>query len=131
MRPMRSLKIFSSTADAMVVVFPREQHARLKQSTQTSWFGILLPNYRVKARTSNCHLSESLAQTIFHVLGDESADVPAQPEDLFHQSRTYVGIRLRGHHEHGFDTRLQAAVHESHLEFIFVVADRADTAQNR
>jgi hypothetical protein len=37
---------------------------------------------------------------------------------------------LSGEEEDGFDLRLQAAVHQGHLEFVFVVGDGADAAHD-
>ena len=47
-----------------------------------------------------------------------------------HQARADVGILVGGHHENGLQGGLELAVHQRHLQFVFVVADRPDAAQD-
>ena len=58
------------------------------------------------------------------------AHPPAELEDLLHQPRREIRVALRGHHEHGLDARVQAAVHERHLELVLEVRDRAQPAHD-
>ncbi len=54
----------------------------------------------------------------------------AQTENLLDEAGADVGILFGGHHEDGFKLRGQAAVHQCHLEFVFVITDGADAAQD-
>src|SRR6185369_3528335 len=56
-------------------------------------------------------------------------NVPTESEDFFHQAGTDERVCLIGHHEHGFDIRAKAAIHESHLQLVFVIRDGANTAE--
>ena len=62
--------------------------------------------------------------------GNQAFDGSAKLRDLAHQARTQVRILFGRHHEHRLQPRLEFAVHQRHLEFVFVVADGANPAQD-
>ena len=55
---------------------------------------------------------------------------PAELEDLLHEPRREVRVALGRHHEDGLDARVQAPVHERHLELVLEVGDRAEAAHD-
>ena len=59
---------------------------------------------------------------------DEAVDGAAETKNFFDQTRADEGVLGVGHEEDGFDVGRKAAVHEGHLELVFVVADGADAA---
>ena len=71
-----------------------------------------------------------LLQSFFHDLGNQTRHRSTQFRDLFHEARTEIRIIFRRHHEHGFDVGRQAAIHQSHLEFVFVVGDGANSTND-
>ena len=56
--------------------------------------------------------------------------LPPQSDDFLHQPRADEGVRLAGHEKDGFDFGPKAAIHERHLQFVFVIRDGADAAQD-
>ena len=60
----------------------------------------------------------------------EPFDGAAELGHFAHDARAEIAVFFRGHHEDGFDVGLETAVHERHLEFVFVVGDGADAAED-
>src|SRR5579864_2085599 len=56
---------------------------------------------------------------------NEFCDVSSELGELFDKARTQEQVTQAGGNEDGRDVRLQAAVHERHLEFAFKVGNRA------
>src|SRR4051794_28442128 len=77
-----------------------------------------------------CCAMEFLSQPLFHQFRHQPAHGTAKAKNLFDQPGAQIGISFRGHHEHGFQLRLQFAVHQGHLQLILVIADGADAAQH-
>src|SRR6266850_7743457 len=50
--------------------------------------------------------------------------------DFPHQLGTQVAVRFAGKHKHGFQPRLELAIHQRHLQFVFVIGNGADAAEN-
>jgi len=65
-----------------------------------------------------------------HRRRDEAPDVAAEAEDFFDQARGDEGVLDGGEHEDGLDFGAELAVHERHLQFVFVVGDGADAADD-
>ena len=42
----------------------------------------------------------------------------------------YIGILFGGHHENGFNARFQPAIHQSHLQLVFVVGNSSNAAHD-
>src|SRR5271168_2079934 len=73
---------------------------------------------------------KSFAQALFHEGWDEACNVSAEADDYLDQSGTDEGKGFAGEEESGFESGLQAAIHEGHLQFVFVVGDGADAAED-
>src|SRR5499425_368840 len=54
----------------------------------------------------------------------------AQLRNLAHQFRTQIAVGHARQHKHRLQPGLQLAVHQRHLQFILVIAHRANPAQN-
>ena len=67
---------------------------------------------------------------MFDARGDEAVDVAAEADDFFDEAGADEGEGFAGQEEDGFDFGTEAAVHEGHLEFVFVVGDGADAADD-
>ena len=50
--------------------------------------------------------------------------------DLANKLRAQVAIGLPGQHKNGFQARLEFAIHQRHLQFVFVVRNSADAAKD-
>src|SRR5581483_5442278 len=69
-------------------------------------------------------------QAFFHQVRDQALDRSAETDDLLHQPRTDIGVSFGRHHEHSLDLRAELAVHQGHLQLVFVIADGANAAEN-
>src|ERR1035438_6327321 len=76
---------------------------------------------------SHIHFLTNLLRDEFR---HQAIDGPAELRDFAYQTRTQVRIFFGGHHEHRFQTRLEFAVHQRHLEFVLIVAKGANAAQD-
>src|SRR6185312_15333153 len=72
-----------------------------------------------------------VVKPLFHLWGDEVSNRPTQPKDFFYQPRAQIGIGLSRHHENCLYRSIQLAVHQCHLQLIFIVADSPYAAQHR
>src|SRR6202522_893971 len=54
----------------------------------------------------------------------------AEARQFFDQARTEIAVLLGGQHKNGFDVRLDFAIHHGHLQFVFVIGDGADAADD-
>ena len=57
-------------------------------------------------------------------------DVAAEADDFFDEAGADEGVGFGGQEEDGFDFGAEAAIHKGHLEFVFVVGDGADAADD-
>src|ERR1017187_8203433 len=73
---------------------------------------------------------QTLAETLLYRWRNKPRNIPAQADNLFHQFRADERELLSGQQEYSLQLRLQAPVHQRHLQFIFVIRDRPDAAQN-
>src|ERR1051326_492925 len=73
---------------------------------------------------------EFIPQPLLHQLRHQPAHGAAKAKNLFDQPRAQVRVGLGWHHENSFQLRLQLAVHQRHLQFVFVVTDGADASQH-
>src|ERR1700733_10123177 len=69
------------------------------------------------------------AQASFDFRRHQAGYRSAEARDLAHQARTQITVSFGGQHEHCFQTGLKAAVHHGHLQFVLVVGDGADAAE--
>src|SRR5919109_925065 len=79
---------------------------------------------------ARCNSGDLRAQSLFHNRWNQPVQRAPMLSDLPHQLGTQVAIRFAGQHEHGFQTRLEFPVHQRHLQFIFIIRNSANTAQN-
>ena len=70
-------------------------------------------------------------EPLFHSGRHQAGDIAAQPDHFFHQMRTDERMRFTGHQEHRLDLRPQPPVHQRHLQFVLVVGDGANSANNQ
>src|SRR5215469_10392597 len=78
-----------------------------------------------------CRTLKFFTEPLLHQLRYQTPHRTTKSKNLFHQSRTQVGISLGRHHEDCFQMRLEFAVHQGHLQFVLIVADGANTTQDR
>src|SRR6185312_13222326 len=69
-------------------------------------------------------------QAFFHRRRNESGDVAAKAEDFLHEPRADEGELLSGEKKNSFESGLQAAIHERHLQLVFVIGNSADAAED-
>src|SRR2546421_6431430 len=69
-------------------------------------------------------------QALFNDGRDQTGQRTAEARDFTNQSSAQITVRLSRQHENGFESRLQLAVHQSHLQFVLIIGDGANTAQN-
>jgi hypothetical protein len=74
-------------------------------------------------------IQEVAAQAGFDGGGDEAPNIAAQADDLLDETRTDERVGLTGHEADGFDLGTQAAIHEGYLEFVLVVGNGPDAAE--
>jgi hypothetical protein len=74
------------------------------------------------------HLCELFPQRPLDYRVDQVRDVAPQAGDLTNQAGTEKGEMQGRNQEHGFETLVQLAVHQRHLELVFEIADGAKTA---
>src|ERR1700681_2476141 len=95
---------------------------------------------------SSCSLSQQVAglpwsllyetsrnfrsQSFFNDRRHKSLQGTAELGDLAHQLRTQVAIGFAGQHKYGFQAGFELAIHQCHLQFVFVVGDSANPAQD-
>src|SRR5262249_20090752 len=72
----------------------------------------------------------ALLQAGEHGIGYEPRDIAAEADDLLHESRARVEVRLARHHEDRLDLRLQVTVHHRHLELVLEVAGGAEATDD-
>src|SRR6266511_1400697 len=73
---------------------------------------------------------QARAQPALHGGWDHVDERAAERGDLAHQARTQIGVRSGRHHEDRFQAGIELTVHPRHLQFVLIVADRADAAQD-
>src|SRR5262245_5808254 len=78
-----------------------------------------------------CRTLKFFAEPLLHQLRYQPSHRTAKSKNLFDQARTQVGISFGRHHKDCFQVRLEFAVHQGHLQFVFIVADGANTTQYR
>src|SRR5579863_8392393 len=71
-----------------------------------------------------------LFQALFNNWRHQPVNGSAQLRNFTDQPGAQITVRLSGHHENRFDVGLKFAVHQRHLQFVFVIADGANSAQN-
>src|SRR6266478_585238 len=70
------------------------------------------------------------SQPLLHHGRHQSLQRAAELRDLSHELRAQVAISFAGQHEDGFQARLEFAIHQGHLQFVLVVGDGANAAQD-
>src|SRR6202158_4953656 len=91
--------------------------------------------------SSRCWRSNSLAvrpissrnfcaQPFLHHWRHQSLQRAAKLGDLTHQLRAQVTIRFARQHEYGFQARLEFAIHQRHLQFVLVIGNGANAAED-
>src|ERR1700688_3647464 len=75
-------------------------------------------------------LSNFSAQLLFYNRGNQVGQRSAKLRNFAHQFCAQITVRLAGQHENSFETWLQFALHEPHLQFVFVIGDGANAPQN-
>src|SRR5437773_9570754 len=70
------------------------------------------------------------AERLGDVRRDELLDVPAERGDLLDEARREERQVLGGHEEDGLERRVEAPVHERHLELVLEVRQRAQAAKD-
>ena len=87
---------------------------------------------RKMRQSASGHATRLIAITpLLHHLRYQILDRSTQLRNLPYQPGTKIRILLRWHHEHSLQFRMQFAVHQRHLQFVFIIADGANPAQNR
>ncbi len=61
---------------------------------------------------------------------NHASNVAAEACDFFNKARADVEMSFFRHHEYSFDIGREAAIHVGELEFVFKIANRAQTTQN-
>src|SRR5882672_6099205 len=84
--------------------------------------------YRALACTS--HSRNLCTQHLLDDGGHQIGQGRAVLRDFPHQLGTQVAVRLAGKHEHGLQPRLELAIHQRHLQLVFVIGNGADAAEN-
>src|SRR5260221_14060709 len=69
-------------------------------------------------------------QSLCHQFGYQAAHGASEPENFFYQARTQVRIGFGRHHENRFQLRLQFAVHQGHLQLVFIFAYEPNASQH-
>src|ERR1051325_9822368 len=62
---------------------------------------------------------------------DQPGNIAAQPEHLFHQPGAEERMRLARQQKKRFHLRPQTAIHQGHLQLVFVIGNCPDAAQHR
>src|SRR5260370_30131546 len=97
--------------------------SRLKVSASKT-----LRTFREGGGTSSKPIWHLSFQPFHNQRRNQRRDVTAELKDTLDKSRTDVGVLLSRHHEQSFEFRIELPVHHGHLKFVFVVADRPNTA---
>src|SRR6266403_1468389 len=76
------------------------------------------------------HSRNFSAQHLLDDGGHQIGQRRAVLRDFPHQLGTQIAVRFAGKHKHGLQPRFELAVHQRHLQLIFIIRDRADAAEN-
>src|SRR5260370_33121568 len=80
-----------------------------------------------------CRLNSSrnfCSQSFLNHRRHQSPQRAAELRDLAHQFRAQIAISFAGQHEHSFQARLEFAIHQRHLQFVLIIGDGANAAQD-
>src|SRR5215471_8749116 len=78
-----------------------------------------------------CCTLKFFTEPLLHQIRYQTPHGTAKSKNLFHQPRAQVRVSFGRHHEDCFQLRLEFAVHQGHLQFVFIVADGTNTTQDR
>src|SRR6516225_10355973 len=95
--------------------------------------GALSHRFRIVSRAGLGRLRTSgnlRAQPLLYDRRHQSLERRSQLRNLAHQLRTQIAVGDSRQHENGLEPRLQFPVHQRHLQFVLVIAYRANPAQN-
>ncbi len=73
---------------------------------------------------------EFFEQLLLDHVRHESPHRSARLRYFAHQTRADIRILVGGHHEHSLQRGFELAIHERHLQFVLIVADRANAAKD-
>src|SRR2546421_11990914 len=78
-----------------------------------------------KKRSRNFRL-----KALFDNRWNKSRQRRAELRDFAHELRTQVTVGQPRQHEHRFEAIFEFPVHQRHLQFVLIIADRANSAEN-
>jgi len=67
---------------------------------------------------------------LFDERGNQAGERAAKLRDFADKLRAQVAVGFTREHKDGFEARLEFAVHQRHLEFVFVIGDGSDAAED-